>query len=85
MGTSNTLELSSLNLQGIEIFDFVGIYQLRIKELNISNTLISNLANIRQFADLNKLYVRPKQFSNEQLKEVPPSIIVEELNLFGNK
>jgi hypothetical protein len=72
-----SLDLNSLDISGTDVYSLTHLYGLHLKELDISNTLISNLSSIDQIPTLRRLTVSRNQFTSEQIDALPDSIQVQ--------
>jgi serine/threonine-protein kinase len=68
------LPITRLDISNSGAFSLTHLYGLNLKELDIRNTLISDLSVINQFPGLHRLIISPNQFTAEQLNDLPDSI-----------
>lgn len=73
----SSLDIESLDISGTGVYSLTHLYGLPLKELDISNTLISNLSGIDQIPTLRQLTVSRNQFTAKQIDSLPDSVQVQ--------
>lgn len=70
------LELDKLIVNSCDIYDLRQLDTLKIKELDICDTYITDFEPLKSFSELKRLTVLKAQYTEQQLKQVPPHIEV---------
>ncbi|MDD7986873.1 protein kinase [Lentisphaera marina] len=70
------LQLQSLDLSQSDFFSLNQQQELKIKKLNISNTLVTNLKAIQEMPHLQELIINYDQFPTQSLQKIPSHIKV---------
>ncbi|EDM29058.1 hypothetical protein LNTAR_14617 [Lentisphaera araneosa HTCC2155] len=68
------LKLKSLDLSQSDFFDLQQIQNLELTQLNISNTLVTNLSPLDEMPHLQELIVNYDQFPPQSLQQIPSKI-----------
>jgi serine/threonine-protein kinase len=68
------LPISHLDISHSGIYTLSHLYEIYFEELNISNTLISDLSEINKLPGLRRLTISPNQFTEAQLATLPPKL-----------
>ena len=71
------LPIETLDISHSNVYSLTHLFGLELKELDIRNTLISNLSAIDQFPSLQRMIISPNQFTDKQIYALPESIEVD--------